>query len=193
LENKAVRENKMCWFRKKPEEDRSKVKLEILHPEEPPNPGQKVANTSVDNIMIKWLTDWKVPAKHWNHWRAAILIKIYDSWPPDMVKDKTKPEPAAIAWEEKGKRHFASLAKWFNPGVIAHEQTHNSYALLSEKKKAEFSKVYTPLKTNDPLIMYLYSINGYGLQDDIEGHAEVYRYLGETMPAALKKYYPKLM
>jgi hypothetical protein len=82
--------------------------------------------------------------------------------------------------------------KWLNPGVIAHEQAHNSYALLTPAQKASFSTVYTPLKNTDPLIKLLYSKNAYGLTNDIEGHAEVYRYLGRQMPQQLVPYYPQL-
>jgi len=38
----------------------------------------------------------------------------------------------------------------------------------------------------------LYAKNPYGLTNDIEGHAEVYRYIGEKMPEQLKRYYPML-
>ena len=183
----------MCWFKKKKKEDRSKVKLEILHPEEPVNASQITANTDVNGIINMWLTGWKVPEKYWDHWRNAIVIQVYDSWPPDMLSAYIRPDTPAATWDAGGKRHLASLAKWLNPGVIAHEQAHNSYALLSGGDKSAFSKTYTPLKNTDPLIKYLYSINPYGLTNDIEGHAEIYRYLGETMPEALKRFYPKLM
>jgi hypothetical protein len=171
----------------------SPVKTGILHPEEPRNDSQTVANTNIDYVMTRWLTDWKVPAEHWDHWRAAIVIKIYDSWPPDMLARGIQPDTPAATWEDKGKRYLVSLSRWLNPGVIAHEQAHNSYALMAPAQKSAFSATYTSLKNSDPLIKYLYSINRYGLSSDIEGHAEVYRYLGETMPAALKGYYPKLM
>jgi hypothetical protein len=48
------------------------------------------------------------------------------------------------------------------------------------------------LKSTDPLIKQLYSINTYGLGSDVEGHAEVYRYIGQQMPAQLKPFYPML-
>ena len=38
----------------------------------------------------------------------------------------------------------------------------------------------------------LFSRNTYGLTNDIEGHAEVYRYIGQQMPEQLKQYYPRL-
>lgn len=182
----------MCWFKKSRGNGNSPVKLEILHPEEPRNDSQTVANTDIDGIMTKWLNDWKVPAEHWGHWRNAIVIRIYDAWPPEKLSEGIKPDTPAATWDADGKRHLESLAAWFNPGVIAHEQAHNSYALLSFFQKIAFSTVYMVLKCTNPLIKYLYSINRYGLTNNVEGHAEVYRYLGETMPSALKSYYPKL-
>lgn len=182
----------MCWSKLFKLCKKSSTPLTILHPEEPRNDSQTVANTVIGDIITKWLTDWKVPAAYWEYWRNAIVIQIYDFWPPEMLATGLQPDTPAATWEADGKRHLASLAKWLNPGVIAHEQAHNSYALLSDAEKLAFSAVYTPLKDNDPLIKYLYSVNNYGLTSDIEGHAEVYRYLGDEMPEVLKKYYPKL-
>jgi hypothetical protein len=185
----------MCWSKIKAFfTDSSSAPLSILHPEEPPDDSHTVASTDIDAIMTKWLTDWKVPAEHWDHWRHAIVIKLHDSWPLEMLTGmKLKPDTPAATWEAAGKRHLESLAKWFNPGVIAHEQAHNSYALMSWVKKCNFCIVYMILKNTHPLIKYLYSVNSYGLTNKIEGHAEIYRYLGATMPVALKKYYPKLI
>jgi hypothetical protein len=64
--------------------------------------------------------------------------------------------------------------------------------LLTPAMKANFSAVYTTLKNTDPLIRLLYSQNTYGLTNDVEGHAELYRYLGEKMPEQLKQFYPKM-
>jgi hypothetical protein len=95
-------------------------------------------------------------------------------------------------WEAEGKRHLAIKTQWLNPGVIAHEQAHNSYAYLSAEQKTAFSALYRTLINTDPLIQLLYSINKYGLNSDVEGHAEVYRYIGQHVPAQLKPFYPAL-
>ncbi len=87
---------------------------------------------------------------------------------------------------------MAIQPKWLNPGVIAHEAAHYCYDLLSTSQIADFSTIYRALKDSDPLIRLLYSRNTYGLTNDIEGHAEVYRYIGQQMPIQLKPYYPKL-
>lgn len=151
--------------------------LVLPHPEEPPN----YTLIDIDNAMDKWLTDWKVPVEYHNHWRNAIVINVTE----------TIPYPAQ-AWEQYGIRHLDVRPEWVNAGVIAHEQAHNSYALLTDRGKQEFGLVYPSLILTDPLIKLLYSINSYGLTSYIEGHAELYRYLGQSLPDVLKEYYPKL-
>jgi hypothetical protein len=103
-----------------------------------------------------------------------------------------KQDSPAATWEMGGRRFLAIKPQWLNPGVIAHEQAHNSYALLPPEGKAQFAAVYSRLRGVDPLICLLYSKNRYGLTNDIEGHAEVYRYIGQQMPADLKLFYPRL-
>ena len=166
--------------------------LYIPHPEEPMNPSANLANMNAIVIMTKWLQDWSVPGQYWNYWRTAIDLQVYDNYPASLLAMGLTQETPAAAWETDGKRHLAIKPKWLNPGVIAHEQAHNSYALLTPSQKAEFSIVYSPLKNTDHLIKLLYSKNQYGLTNDIEGHAEVYRYIGQYMPEQLKMYYPQL-
>lgn len=166
--------------------------LALPHPEEAMNPSATVANTSVDAVMTKWLRDWAVPAQHWDYWKKAIDLKVYDVYPPSLTAMGIKQETPAGTWEAGGKRYLAIKPSWLNPGVIAHEQAHNSYALLTVPQKAAFAALYNSLKNTDPLIKLLYSKNTYGLTTDIEGHAEVYRYIGQRMPEQLKQYYPKL-
>ena len=159
-----------------------KRKLTLTHPQEPPNPNQ-MANADVPATLTKWLTDWQVPPEFWDYWRAAIVVTLRT----DIQY------PAQTYWGSDGKRHLDIRPEWVNPGVVAHEQAHNSYALLSEGQKAAFSAAYTPLKTSDSLIKFLYSQNAYGLSSDVEGHAEVFRYLQGKIPAALLPFYPKLL
>ena len=138
---------------------------------------------NLDGVFNKWLHDYRVPEIYYDYWHKAIEIEV----------DKTLQPPSAT-WHNPrtGKRHIAVRPEYLNPGVLAHEQAHNSYALLTPDEKREFSAVYGPLKRKDPLIVFLYTINSYGLTSDVEGHAEVYRYIDEKMPEVLKKYYPKL-
>jgi hypothetical protein len=164
----------------------------IPHPEEPMDPSATLANANVMATINKWLSGWGVPAEHWDYWKTAIDIQVYDVYPASLTAMGINQGIPSATWEADGKRHLAIKPQWLNPGVIAHEQAHNSYALLSDSQKAEFSAVYTSLKSTDPLIRLLYSINTYGLSSDIEGHAEVYRYIGRQMPPQLLTYYPKL-
>ena len=168
----------MAFFKPKP----NNRPLVLPHPEEPPNPSQTVDNVDLDATLDLWEVNYNVLIEYRDYWKTKIAIEL----------DAELPYPAAT-YELDGIRHLTIRPEWVNPGVIAHEQAHNSYALLTEEEKAEFSTIYTPLKTTDPLIVFLYSKNSYGLTSDVEGHAEVYRYLGEEMPQVLKKYYPKLL
>jgi hypothetical protein len=153
--------------------------LTIPHPEEPPDYSKTMENTTVKGLLMAWFDGWEVPPQHQTWWRTEMNIMISLQYP----------NPAATSSET---RQMWVRPEWANPGVIAHELAHVSYSLMSESMKTGFSADYTPLKTTDPLITLLYSQNTYGLTNDIEGHAEVYRYLGEKMPAQLKQYYPNL-
>ena len=166
--------------------------LAILHPEEPVNRAATLANTSIYTMLEKWFTDWDVPVQYRDYWKTAIDIQVYETYPPSLIKMGLRQDTPAATWDAGGKRHLAVKPAWLNPGVIAHEQSHNSYALLTASEKAAFSAAYGPLKTADPLIRLLYLKNRYGLTNDIEGHAEVYRYLGREMPPQLKAFYPRL-
>jgi hypothetical protein len=155
--------------------------LTIPHPEEPVDPSRTIDNTDLSAAIEQWMIDYNVPEIHRDHWRNNIVYSL----------DENLPGPAATH-EEDGVRHLAIQPQWVNSGVIAHEQAHNSYALLTEEGKIAFSEDFNRLKTEDRLIKHLFSVNTYGLTNDIEGHAEVYRYIGDKMPEELKKYYPKL-
>ena len=163
----------MCWWFKK--------KLVLPHPEEKPNYLQTADNVDVSLTVYEWLVNYHVPSEHWDYWRTKVDITI----------DTAISYPAGV-WEADGIRHMAVRPEWLNAGVVAHEQAHNSYALLSDIDKQFFSAAYMSLKATDPLIKLLYKTNTYGLTNDVEGHAEVYRYLGGKMPEVLKQYYPKL-
>jgi hypothetical protein len=163
------------------EPDRVSKPLIIPHPEEAPDLSKTIETIDLNSALSEWAIKYNVPGNYRDYWKSRIAIKI----------DANLPSPAET-FESGGVRHLTIRPEWVNPGVIAHEQAHNSYALLTKKQKKEFSKVYTPLKITDPLIVFLFSKNSYGLSSDVEGHAELYRYLNEEMPEVLKKYYPRL-
>jgi hypothetical protein len=166
--------------------------ISLPHPEEPMNPSARLASVNVDAVITQWLTEWEVPAQYWDHWKKAIDIQVYDIYPPSLINMGINQDTPALTWDADGKRHLAIKPKWLNPGVIAHEQAHNSYSYLAPNLKSAFSMFYGSYKNSDPLIQLLYSKNTYGLTNDIEGHAEVYRYIGKQMPELLKPYYPML-
>jgi hypothetical protein len=164
----------------------------IPHPEEAMNPSARIANINVNAIMTKWFQDWQVPSQYWDYWKTAIDIQVHDVYPASLLSAGIKQDTPAGTWEAGGKRHLAVKPQWLNPGVIAHEQAHNSFALLNANQKAAYATVHNSLKNTDYLIRLLYSKNQYGLSTDVEGHAEVYRYIGQYMPEQMKQYYPKL-
>lgn len=179
----------MCkWFKKKT------IPLSIPYPEEKPDYSKQVVNTSISSVINEWMVKYNVPEEHRVWWRTQIECHIYDKWTPDILtKWPSIAKDPAFSVEENGTRHLYCLAPFFNPGVVAHEQAHNSWFLLTDAQRKGFSAIYTPLKATDPLIKLLYSQNSYGTTSDIEGHAELYRYLNEKMPERLKFYYPKLI
>jgi hypothetical protein len=164
----------------------------LPHPEEPANNAQTVANTPLTAVLQAWFDQWNVPTEYRAAWIGAIDVEVYDAWPPSILASGMSPETPAATWGDPGKRHLIVLAKWLNPGVLAHEQAHNSYSLLSDADKSAFSAAYNKVKKSDPYIKLLYSINTYGLSSDVEGHAEIYRYIGNRMPASLIRFYPQL-
>jgi hypothetical protein len=158
-----------------------KKKPVIPHPEEPPNYNQTIENTSVRGILTDWTIAYDIPLEFHPYWFTAIDINVTVGifYP-------------AGTWEDSdGKRHLDIRPEYLNPGVLAHEFAHCSYGLLTTVQKLEFAAIYTVLKHTDKMIKYLYSINTYGLSNDIEAHAEIYRY--GVVPGPLKKFYPRLL
>ncbi len=160
----------LVFFKPKP------APLDLPHPEEPQDLNATLENTDIKQVVAKWLTDWEVPENYWSFW-LGIDIKL----------DPTLSNPAATFAETK--QTYVN-PMWANSGIIAHEMAHISYSLLSEEQKTEFSTIYISLKTTD--LSFLYSQKPYGLINDVEGHADCYRYLGSQLPDVLKKCYPRL-
>lgn len=154
-------------------------KQSLLHPEEKPNYTQTKNNVDLDAVFAAWCTSYQVPEEHRDYWRHQIVITI----------DDTLNYPAC-AWGLHDRRYLSVRPEWCNPGVIAHEQAHNSYDLLTEEQRVNFKNDFTPLIKSD--LKLLFDAHPYGLTSTAEAHAEIYRYLGQSMPKVLKKYYPKL-
>lgn len=157
--------------------------LTIPYPEERPDYLQTIGSLSIDRVITAWLIAYSVPVEYWDYWRTeGVRITVTSAI-----------AYAAGTYELDGKRYMDIRPEWVNSGVIAHEQAHNSYALLTVEQRLEFSSIYKSLIPVVPLMKLLYSINPYGLVNAIEGHAECYRYLARSMPSALHSFYPKLL
>lgn len=163
-------------------------KLTLPYPEEPMNPAATVDNIDVAAILRQWLVNYRVPAEHWDYWLNQIDIQVYDVYPESMGMSQDTP---AGTWESGGIRHLAIKAKWLNPGVIAHEQAHNSYAMLTPEERIEFGFEFEDAK-GQPLVKLMMEKTRYWLESRVEAHAEVARFLGPLMPVSLRKFYPRL-
>jgi hypothetical protein len=155
-----------------------KKKYTLLHPEEQPDYSITMQNYNLDVVFDKWFNDYQVPMDEWDYWRNKIEVDVTD----------TLSYPAAT-WDTPNGRHLAVRPEYLNAGIIAHEQAHNSYALLTITDKANFAIDLEPLKKTG-IVQYLFSVNSYGLSNPVESHAEIYRYI--SVPLELRKYYPKL-
>jgi len=169
--------------------------LSLPHPEEPPDYTQTAETADLDNVFDGWFLQWGVPPEHREYWRHAIEVLVCNVYPDYLFQwwPYFNPDTPSVTYELAGVRHLLIKPAWLNPGVIAHEQAHNSFALLTLNDFAAFIIAHASLKDTDPLVKLLYSINPYGLTSDVEAHAEIYRYLGQSMPRELKQFYPKLI
>ena len=169
--------------------------LALPHPEEQPNPTATVATVDVPYTIHKWLFDYAVPEDSWEFWQKSIDIRIYDKYPTgpgDFAVTDPDIKTPAFSWGSGGVRYIACLAPWLNSGVIAHEQAHNSYSMLSVDLTLQWVIDYKAILAVNPLVQLVQTLHPYFNTSDIEAHAEIYRYLGEQMPPALKIYYPRL-
>jgi hypothetical protein len=165
----------------------------LPYPEEPMNSNATVDSINLDAVFDDWLIKYQVPEIWYSYWRNQIEIKVFDEWPPEILAWGISPTTPAFAYEQNGKRLLYSLAAWFNPGVIAHEQAHNSHALLTSSQKADFKVKLAYAEANDPYVILLKKLKPVNWGDyAIEQHAEIYRYLCDKMPEYLKCFYPKL-
>ena len=157
----------------------------LPYPEEPPDYGRLLADVDTLDAIMDWLMAYDVPVEWWDYWRdRGVIITV--------TKDISY---AAGVWEENGVRHMNVRPEWLTPGVIAHEEAHVSYALLTKSLTAEFEVTFYEAKEKDSLVKLVFDLHPW--RDDwgdeeIEGHADIYRYLGNKMPSNLKRFYPRL-
>jgi hypothetical protein len=107
-----------------------------------------------------------------------------------IVVDKNFAYPAGMISQT---RTLTLRPEYANPGILAHEFSHLSYAQLTEEQKTMFQAEYQTALQTDDLLKLLYSQKAYMQASIVEAHGEVFRYLGNKIPASLKKYYPYLI
>ena len=174
--------------------------LSIPHPEEPPDWDLTLHDVDVFGVINEWLQKWEVPTEYWSYWQTIIDMQVYDEYPDYMIRWGVQQDWASFTWFAEGKRHMAITPAWLNPGVVAHEQAHSSYDLLTEDEQFEFETTYIALYlANDPMTHLMDHCTNYinypidNEPEQVETHAEVYRFLGQQMPESLKRFYPKLI
>jgi hypothetical protein len=107
-----------------------------------------------------------------------------------VIVDKNLSYPAGMSSETKT---LYLKPEYANPGILAHEFSHLSWALLTQAQKAYYPQDYVTIMQTDDLLRFLYFQKPYINTSIVEAHAEIFRYLGHKMPEALKKYYPMLI
>jgi len=157
----------MCIFKRKT----------LPHPYEQPDYSRTIDNVNISDVAHKWLDEWQVAFP--NFWLIDVTVQLSLEY-----------NYPGLAFS--GEKKILLRPEWANAGTLAHEAAHISYSLLTDEQKQEFSQAYNPLKDKG-LIKFLYSKNPYGLVSDIEGHAEIYRYLCPDFPRELHRFYPKLI
>ena len=151
-----------------------KTLFSISPPTKLPHPAGGMIYHTPNELRFAWRFQYNVYDIFWDD----LDLELSDEWGVG----------GCIAQEKKIKisPDFATT------GTLAHEIAHCSYYLLTDDEKQEFHDIYTPLKT-EGLIKFLYQTNSYGLVSDIEGHAELFRYLSPQIPEQLHKFYPYLI
>lgn len=165
--------------RKEPEPE-----LQIPYPEEKPDYNNTLDNIDVNLLRGKFYDKYQVYKPDWCDTVEIILVPNLHC----MVDNILLKVPA---FSESENKRICIDPVWANPGVLAHEMAHVSYALLTDVGKTDFKTDY--LTCDHPLLKLLDDTNDYMNTNIVEAHAEIYRYLGTFMPEELKQYYPKLL
>ncbi len=162
--------------------------LALTHPEEPANPEATVDNVDVSATFMKWLRDWMVPQEQRVLW-SKVIIEL----------NPNNPYGAACSYYWEIPPRVVFKPAYLNPGAMAHEFAHYEYfERLTLDQQETFSATYQQLMLTDPLLQLMrdqkpYVQMNFSKNFDVEGHAEVYRYLGDKMPAELRIFYPDLL
>jgi hypothetical protein len=153
--------------------------LAIPHPEEPPDTNATVATTDMGKVLQDFFITYEVPEKFWSFWQTVKFVVD-----PDYQYTAATSAQTMTMWIQP---QFA------NPGVMAHELCHVSWNMLTDAERIKFDWNFAESLVGDALVMLLDRQNSYMNTSNIEGHAELFRFLGNAMPAELFQYYPKLI
>jgi hypothetical protein len=148
----------------------------LPYPEEAPD--YDLSLTS-EQLLQQFFDKYFIPHQYWDFWKKVTI-----------VIDKNLPYPAGMISET---RTLLLKPEYANPGILAHEFSHLSYAQLDNRRKTVFISDYSNTLQSDGLLKFLYSQKQYMQTNIVEAHAEIFRYLGINMPGQLKKYYPYLI
>ncbi len=151
--------------------------LVLPYPEEARNLDANIYNINLHMVVEAFLIKYKVPEVSHDYFRS---IKV--------ILDENLPYPAAKFGDNELRVH----PQWANPGIIAHEMAHFSYPLMNNIQQEEFACLYKIERDSNDLVKLVFQTHGYAYTNDVEAHAEIYRYLGYMMSEVLKKYYPRL-
>lgn len=162
----------------------------IPYPEEAPDHSVTVGSVNTALVLTDWLDAYMVPDEYRDYWESSGAdVKFIADIPAGRF---TLNRGVAGSYEDgDGRRHIVIEPPWFNKGVLAHEQAHHSFGLLDNEQKAAWSLACSATKMKHP-VKTLFSKKPYGLTNNVEAHADIYRYLGPKMPKNLMQFYPKL-
>ena len=161
--------------------------LVIPHPEEAKKSGVKVADIDIQSLLSDWFVQWEVINKQYF---LGVRIELKENLHVILENRLLKVPAATYA----NAMRMELDPEWANPGVIAHEMAHISYALLSDSQKAEFGIEYNKALEIHELLKFVSSQKPYMRTGGIvEAHADCYRYLGNLMPENLMQFYPNLL
>lgn len=152
----------------------------LPHPEERMDRSRSMENVSIRDVIGAWLQTWNVPQQYHKFWLEECDIKL-------SLKYRA---PAATIAQT---REIFVRPEWANPGIIAHEACHIVWQFLTVTQRESFHpRVFDALK-HDYLIRLAWQTKRYMQTNNVEAHADIYRYLGDRMPENLKSYYPRLL
>lgn len=164
--------------------DPPKPTYNLPHPQEGRNDSATIETTDMFKVLTDFYTKYSISTDNQPFWNQVKFKVEY----PLIINGNECP-----AGTDSQTKTMWIEPQWASAGVLAHELAHISYYQLSPDAQAKFAVLHDGFKNTDILVKLLYSMNGYGLTSEVEGHAEIFRYLGLAMPQELKTFYPRLI